>query len=91
MTSNQIPLFTGEWILQALRNRLNEIKGEAEALHIVTEQHRLSGDVEFICQEMLSGIQRLDLNLSKLEASMNEYAAHSTEDHVPQLTRGYSM
>jgi hypothetical protein len=73
MPSNQIPLFTGEWIIQALRNRLNEIKGEAEALYTVTEQHRLPGDIECICHEMLSGIHRLDLNLSQLEASVSEY------------------
>jgi hypothetical protein len=82
MTSNQIPLFTGEWIIQALRKRINEIKGEAEALHIVTEQHRLSGDVEFICHEMLSGIQRLDLNLCQLEASIEEYRSHSDQPHL---------
>jgi hypothetical protein len=82
MTSNQIPLFTGEWIIQALRNRLDEIKGEAEALHTVTEQHHLSNDVDFICQEMLSSIQRLDLNLCQLEASVNEYRSRSNRTHV---------
>lgn len=76
MTSNQIPLLTSEWIIETLRNRLNEIKDEAEALNTVTEQHHLSDEVEFICHEMLSGIQRLDLNLSKLEASVNHYRAH---------------
>jgi hypothetical protein len=85
MTSNQIPLFTGEWIIQALRSRLNEIQGEAEALHTVTEQHRLSGDVEYICHEMLTGIQRLDQNLSQLEASMSAYRTHPVEEPGSKL------
>jgi hypothetical protein len=91
MAPNQIPLFAGEWIIQALRNRLNEIKGEAEALHTVTEQNHLSGDIEYICHEMLSGIQRLDLNLSRLEASVSEYRTHPSEAHESKLTTGYPL
>lgn len=91
MTSNQIPLFTGEWIIQALRKRLEEIKGEAEALHIVTEQHALSGDIEYICHEMLSGIHRLDRNLSQLEASVSEYRALPDEEHESGLTTGHPL
>jgi hypothetical protein len=77
MSPNSIPLVTGEWIIDAMRQRLNEIKSEAAALQTVTEQHALSADIEYTCREMLSGIQRLDKNLSQLEASVSQFRTQS--------------
>jgi uncharacterized protein (UPF0147 family) len=70
---NRLPLVSGEWIIVALRSRLDEIKEEAEALQTVTEQHRLPENVQKVCQEMLLGIDHLNNNLSQLETSLDAY------------------
>lgn len=72
MPSNSIPLITGEWILGAMRQRLDEIKREAAVLQTVTEQHGLSAEVQHTCREVLSGIQCLDDSLTQLETSAEQ-------------------
>ncbi len=77
MSSNPIPVFTGEWIIEALRGRLDEIKSEAEALHTVTQQNNLSADVVYACSEMVSSISRMENRLSQLESCVNAYHFHA--------------
>jgi uncharacterized protein (UPF0147 family) len=73
VTQNQLPLASGEWILAAMRDRLDEIKENAKTLQTVSEQHRLPEEVRQVCQEMLTGIYYLDSNLSQLETSLDRY------------------
>jgi hypothetical protein len=77
MSSNLIPVFTGEWLIDALRCRIDEIKSEAEALETVTRQHNLSNEVVSACTEMVSSIHRMESRLTQLEDCVSAYHFHA--------------
>ncbi len=77
MSSNLIPVFAGEWLIDALRSRIDEIKSEAETLQVVTQQHNLSADVVRACSEMVSSIHRMESRLSQLEDCVGAYHFHA--------------
>ena len=68
------PTVTDEWLVDALRCRINAMRSEAEILRLVTQQHDLPDDVVGACSEMVSSLHRMDSQLSRLEERV--YAFH---------------